>query len=292
MSGSSGMSPPWNCAAVSCDRAARAPPRCIAPRTPAGRECLVQQELVARGELDATCAPRFSRSRSRRVVPKIGTTSGPCPSSQASATWAGVALHPFGQAPAAGQPAPCCGRSSRPAAAAGCGGNRPRAGPRRGSASRSGNRGRAANTARGRSRARGRPAESPPPAPLPQRVLGLQDADRVHRVRPADGARRRPRTDPGSAPCRCRTSSAMAPTTSSIGTAGSTRCWYSTSMRSVFSRLSEASTTSRMCSGRLSTPRGRPSAPIRKPNFVARSTRSRRAPASSRPTSFSFSKGP
>ena len=51
-----------------------------------------------------------------------------------------------------------------------------------------------------------------------------------------------------------RTRSPMAPTTSSIGTAGSTRCWYSRSIRSVRRRRSEASTTLRMWAGRLLVP--------------------------------------
>ena len=61
-------------------------------------------------------------------------------------------------------------------------------------------------------------------------------------------------------------------------------------MRSVPSRRSEASTTSRMCSGRLSSPVILPPS-IRKPNFVAMITWSRR-PFSARPSSSSLWKGP
>ena len=50
------------------------------------------------------------------------------------------------------------------------------------------------------------------------------------------------------------TSSFTAPATSSIGTLGSTRCWYSRSIVSVLSRLSEASTPRLIVSGRLSRP--------------------------------------
>ena len=54
----------------------------------------------------------------------------------------------------------------------------------------------------------------------PERVLGLQRGDRVDGVRPADRLRRRPRRGRGSAPCPARTSSAIAPTVSSIGVVG------------------------------------------------------------------------
>jgi hypothetical protein len=52
-----------------------------------------------------------------------------------------------------------------------------------------------------------------------QRVLDLQVGDRVHRVRPAD----RVGADLGQAEYPACTSSAIAPTVSSIGTSGSSR---------------------------------------------------------------------
>ena len=63
-------------------------------------------------------------------------------------------------------------------------------------------------------------------------------------------------------------------------------------MRSVFSRLSEASATSLMCSGRLSRPRCWPVCGSRsKPNLVAITTCSRNGARAS-PTSSSFVNGP
>ena len=101
---------------------------------------------------------------------------------------------------------------------------------------------------------------------------------------------------PGSDSPKCLTlpssiSSFTVPATSSIGTSGSTRCWYSRSIVSIPSRPSDASTTSLMCSGRLSRPCcGRP-ASRSKPNFVAITTWSRTG-ASAFPTSVSFVYGP
>jgi len=63
-------------------------------------------------------------------------------------------------------------------------------------------------------------------------------------------------------------------------------------MRSVFRRLSDASATFLMCSGRLLSPRCAPvSASMSKPNFVAMTTRSRNG-ASASPTTVSFVNGP
>ena len=61
-------------------------------------------------------------------------------------------------------------------------------------------------------------------------------------------------------------------------------------MRSVLSRLSDASATSLMCSGRLSRPACFPFS-ILNPNLVAITTRSRTG-ASASPTSSSFVYGP
>ncbi len=86
-----------------------------------------------------------------------------------------------------------------------------------------------------------------------------------------------------------RTNSAMVPMTSSIGTFGSTRCWYGRSIRSVLSRLRDCSTTSRTCSGRLSSRQPEPVAWVRpKPNLVASTTLSRREPPRTRPSSSSL----
>ena len=58
----------------------------------------------------------------------------------------------------------------------------------------------------------------------PQRILGLQGGDRVYGMRPADGrGRRLAQAEVTHLPCR--TSSAISPTVSSMGTSGSTRCW-------------------------------------------------------------------
>src|SRR5262249_40355595 len=68
----------------------------------------------------------------------------------------------------------------------------------------------------------------------PQRVLGLECRDRVDLRRPADRRRRRlgqaqaaylPRLDAFQAPPPALTSSATAPTVSSMAVLGSTRCW-------------------------------------------------------------------
>jgi hypothetical protein len=61
-------------------------------------------------------------------------------------------------------------------------------------------------------------------------------------------------------------------------------------MRSVFSRFSEASVTSRIWAGRLFRPRA-PLAGNVNPNFVAMTTRSRTG-ASASPSSSSFVNGP
>ena len=54
----------------------------------------------------------------------------------------------------------------------------------------------------------------------PQRVLGLQRRDRMHRVRAADASPAHARGGRAAAPCPAFTSSAMAPTVSSIGACG------------------------------------------------------------------------
>jgi hypothetical protein len=62
-------------------------------------------------------------------------------------------------------------------------------------------------------------------------------------------------------------------------------------MASTLSRFNDASATSLMCAGRLSTPAGFPSGPNAKPNLVAM-TMSPRNGASASPTSSSFVNGP
>jgi hypothetical protein len=101
---------------------------------------------------------------------------------------------------------------------------------------------------------------------------------------------------PASDRPKCRTfpastSSLTAPATSSIGTCGSTRCWYSRSIHPVPSRRSDPSTARRMCSGRLDSPIWRPCSSNAKPNLVAMTTRSRTG-ASASPTSSSLRNGP
>ena len=86
-------------------------------------------------------------------------------------------------------------------------------------------------------------------------------------------------------------SSLTVPATSSMGTFGSTRCWYKRSITSVRRRFSDASVVFRMCSGRLSSPCGLPSASNPNPNFVAITTRSRIGGRAS-PNSSSFVNGP
>src|SRR5580765_4734922 len=87
--------------------------------------------------------------------------------------------------------------------------------------------------------------------------------------------------------------SLIVPATSSIGTFGSTRCWYKRSMRSVRRRLRLPSTAALMCSGRLLVPL--PRSPVcglmSKPNLVAMITLSRIG-ASASPTSSSLANGP
>ncbi|KAG1317983.1 hypothetical protein G6F63_015422 [Rhizopus arrhizus] len=77
------------------------------------------------------------------------------------------------------------------------------------------------------------------------------------------------------------------PATSSMGTSGSTRCWYSKSITSVFKRLREPSTAQRMCSGRLLRICCLLSSPKVKPNLVAITTWSRTG-ASASPTTSSL----
>ena len=60
--------------------------------------------------------------------------------------------------------------------------------------------------------------------PRPQGVLGLQRGDGMNRVRPADRLRAR-LGQPEEPHLAAFTRSAIAPTVSSIGTSGSTRCW-------------------------------------------------------------------
>jgi hypothetical protein len=127
------------------------------------------------------------------------------------------------------------------------------------------------------------------PAPE-QRVFTLQRGDRVRRMRPANSVR----ADLGQAEMHClapATSSPTVPAAPSIGTCGSTRCWYSRSIRSVPSRHSDPSTACRMCSGRLDIPVCRPSASNAKPDLVAMTTWSRTG-ASASPTSSSLTTGP
>src|SRR5881409_3259281 len=66
-------------------------------------------------------------------------------------------------------------------------------------------------------------------------------------------------------------SSLTAPATSSIGTSGSTRCWYRRSIASTLRRLSEPSAAFLMCAGRLSRRLhlASPSTAGAHPNFVA-----------------------
>jgi hypothetical protein len=106
---------------------------------------------------------------------------------------------------------------------------------------------------------------------------------------------RRMTSTPASERPKCVTlpasmSSFTVPATSSIGTSGPTRCWYSRSMRSTFSRRSESSTVDRMCAGRLSRPVERlPSK--ENPNLVAITTCSRTG-VRALPTSSSLVNGP
>ena len=81
----------------------------------------------------------------------------------------------------------------------------------------------------------------------------------------------------------CCTSSTMAPTVSSMGTVGSTRCRNNRSICSTSRRLRLSSTAGRTASGDAYTP----GSPTRRPNFVAIRTSSRR-PAMARPTRISL----
>ena len=122
-------------------------------------------------------------------------------------------------------------------------------------------------------------------APIEKRELTLQRRDRMNAVGPANGlgaASERPiaRTLPRS------TSFAIAPTVSSIGTLGSTRCCEKRSISSTPSRLRLASHAWRTYSGRPLMPLGFPSMRTM-PNFVVTSTWLRRPPIA-RPNSSSL----
>ena len=58
-----------------------------------------------------------------------------------------------------------------------------------------------------------------------QREFALHRGDRVGRMGAPDALRPRFRTSRESGPCPARPAGLIAPTVSSTGTAGSTRCW-------------------------------------------------------------------
>ena len=126
---------------------------------------------------------------------------------------------------------------------------------------------------------------------LPERVLGLQGADRMHGVRPADVG--------GAGLGEAQVADFAGP--DQLGHGADDVLDRHGRVDPVLVQQVDAVGV-QPPEGRVDDladvlrpavdARSRPSAPIRKPNLVASSTRSRRAPASSRPTSFSFSKGP
>ena len=110
--------------------------------------------------------------------------------------------------------------------------------------------------------------------------MHLQTAREPDTLREMEAALASERPKCRTLPSRMR--SFTVPATSSMGTLGSTRCWYSRSMWSVRRRRREPSTARRMWSGRLLRAVGRPSS-TPKPNLVAMTTLSRTG-ASASPT--------
>ena len=235
-------------------------------------------------------AARFSSRRSTRRVPGIGTIQGLWASSQASATWAGVALLRAAILPSSSTRAWLAVRAS---------------GVNRGMVLRM-------------SELSNEVASLIVPVrnPLPSGLKGTKPIPSSSRVGTicSSGSRhhseyslcravtgwtalaRRIVCEPASDRPKCLTfpapiRSLTAPATSSMATSGSTRCWYSRSMVSTPRRWSEPSTAWRMCSGWLERPTWRPWGSKRNPNLVAMTT-SRRKGARASPTSSSFRNGP
>ena len=138
----------------------------------------------------------------------------------------------------------------------------------------------------------GRRARRPPRLARPERILRLQRGDRVNRMRAAD-RRGRASDRPRYRTLPWRTSSAIAPTVSSIGDRRDRRDADSRdrSRRSP-SRLSEASHARADVLGPAVDARDSSPSGLRTlPNFVAMTTPSRRS-LMARPTSCSFVNGP